>query len=127
MKLFNRYPHFNFELKDWFTRIQSAHPEAHISCAGRGRIDQEALYARKATKAHWGQSAHNYGIAIDVWELRDGLYTLDPKWFHSVMAPKLLKDIVWFGREGAPYYELPHFENSDWYPMVKNGTIQLVE
>lgn len=57
-KIFNRYPNVHAELRTWFEALQIENPDAHISSAGRGKIDQEVAFERGASKAHYGQSAH---------------------------------------------------------------------
>lgn len=94
---------------------------AHISQAGRGRIEQEALFLQGRSRAHWGESAHNYNMAIDVFRLMPGGGLYDVPWFREVIYPYVLNSnssedvqILWYGRRGAPYFELPHFEIEGW-------------
>lgn len=122
-KIFDRYPGFYAPLKSWFELLQSQHPEAHISCAGRGQMDQEALFQKKATRARWKQSAHNYNCAIDLFELggknKSDLY--EKAWFDSVVKPAVLRsqetcgvDLTWYGMPGSSFFELPHIEVKGW-------------
>lgn len=126
-QLFLKYPGFHQPLKDWFELLQSKHPEAHISCAGRGAEDQNALLFRGATKAHFGQSAHNWNAAIDLFQLKDGTYNLDKDWFEAVIVPALTSDLCWYGRPDAPYPERPHIEIASWNEMAKNGILKIVD
>jgi hypothetical protein len=90
----------------------------HCSCAGRGQQEQEELFLKKATRAHWKESAHNYNVAMDLFELRNGQYTLDHQWFLKVVNPTLGDWQDWYGRPNAPFWELPHVEVKDWH-LVK--------
>ena len=126
-QLFNKYPNFYQPLRDWFTALQSSHPEAHISCAGRGEIDQNALFERGATKAKFGESAHNWNAAIDIFQLKDGQYNLDDSWFQLVVVPALTDDLNWYGKPHAIFYERPHVEWLSWNSMAKNGLLSLIE
>ena len=98
-----------------------------MSCAGRGELDQEAVFIRKASRAKWTESSHNWNAALDLFEL-DG----DPKdiyerrWFDQVLAPELLDWIVWYGRPGSSFNELPHIEIRDWHYQILKGTLKLV-
>lgn len=127
--IFGRFPGFYAALKDWFKEFQHYHPEAHISCAGRGRQDQEALLIRKATRAAWGKSAHNFNAAIDLFEMGgtspSNIY--EPHWFESVLKPQLPKFVTWYGAIGAPFPELPHVEVTEWRSLAHQGVLKLVE
>lgn len=125
--LFNRYAEFYKPLKDWFFDLQTQFPDMHISCAGRGMVDQMALFQRGATKAKWGQSAHNFNAAIDIFQLKKGQAAWDLAWFDTVVGPHLPADITWYGRLDAPYFELPHCEWTPWSQKAKEGILTLVE
>lgn len=128
-KIFNRYPHFYKPLKDWFKALQAKHHEAHISCAGRGRQEQEDAYARGASRAHWGESAHNYNAAIDIFEQsgdRKNIY--ERAWFASVIAPNLPDFLDWYGQAGVSgFRELPHVEVKYWSGLAQKKILKLVE
>lgn len=124
----NQYEFFYVPLWAWFVDFQRTHPEAHISCAGRGMVDQEAAYQRKATRARWRYSSHNYGAALDLFVITPGESNIYPvAWFNQVLSPELPAWINWYGRKGSPFFELPHVEISDWRDLVASGDLQLVE
>lgn len=128
MEIFDRYPGFYEPLRAWFEAFQMSHPEAHISCAGRGYEEQEALFQRRASRAHYGQSAHNYGAAIDVWENTGNASDIYEKtWFREVLKPRLTDWLNWYGEPGSSFYELPHIEVRNWKAMAKRKTLKLVE
>lgn len=125
--IFQRYPDFNSSLYNWFREFQKNCPESHISCAGRGRIDQEAAYARGATRAHWTQSSHNYNAAIDIFVMIPGAKDIYPReWFNTVLQPAIAPFLTWYGAIGSPFFELPHIELSGWKNMVATGAVKLV-
>ena len=121
-EIFGIYPGFHAGLKAWFQKVHSKFPDAHISCAGRGRIEQEAAYARGASQAHWGKSAHNYNMAIDLFRLDEtveGHYSLSRKWFEEVFAAFPLGDeFYWLGTEGSKFPEIPHVQVMGWADKV---------
>jgi len=124
----DRYPGFHIMLRAWFKAFQGLHPEAHISCAGRGELDQEAAFTNKTSRAHYGESAHNYNAAIDLFEMRgDSRNIYERDWFVNILKPALEPWQKWYGREGSPYPELPHVEVSDWKFLAKTGALSLVE
>lgn len=129
--LFDRYPGFHIGLRKWFLNIQNQYPEAHISCAGRGKLAQEECYKNKVSKSIWGQSPHNYNLAIDVFRQESKKSLFDRSWFEAVMLPFVVQQnmmddfqIDWFGMAGSPFYELPHFQVRHWrtlnFPLVKD-------
>jgi hypothetical protein len=130
-ELFDLYPGFNNELRLWFAAVRSTIFDAHISCAGRGKVDQEELFNRGASHAHWGKSAHNYGMAIDLFRLDPsvpGEYSLDRRWFLAMFeAFPIGKKFFWFGDPRAAFKELPHLEVENWYDLVVTESIPLVE
>lgn len=126
-EILDRYPGFHEELRIWFEAIQVLHPDCHCSAAGRGSVDQEAFYQRKASKAHYGQSAHNYNAAVDLFQLKDGKAVWDTEWFDDVIGANLYAQIVWYGESHSVYRELPHCEIADWKELVFQGKLKLVE
>lgn len=132
--IFNKYPGFHEGLKAWFKDIQKNHPEAHISAAGRGKADQEEFFKKGTSNAHYGQSSHNYGLAIDIFKLHDSGAEWPKEWFTAVVRLAVItnnKDgafkINWYGEPGSPYYELPHCEVANFKELIANGKAKLVE
>lgn len=125
-EIFNRYPKFNLILRTWFEKQQHAYHPFHISDAGRGHIEQETYFNRKSSLAHWGQSAHNYGCAIDTFFLIDGKYSLSVNLYNHYIIPSMPSWIEW-GARWKSFPELPHFELSGWRALAKTGQIVLVE
>ena len=80
-EIFDTYPNFNKALREWFTTFQKFHKEVHISCAGRGAKEQEAALKAKRSRAPFGESAHNWGCAIDIFVLIAGRDIYFEKWF----------------------------------------------
>lgn len=109
-------------------KFQNKNPEAHVSCAGRGEMDQEACFIRKASKARWGESSHNYGAGLDLFENSGNPKDIYEKnWFQVVLAPQLPEWMTWYGAPRSKFYELPHVEVTDWRQLVKDGKLKLVE
>jgi len=128
LSILGKYPGFYEPLMDWFLGFQARHPEAHISCAGRGREDQNKYYHAGASRARWGESAHNYNAALDFFEMgqsqRD-IYEIE--WFLHVLKPNLPTFVRWFGEPKSDFYELPHVEVANWKKLVSVGLLKLVE
>ncbi len=130
--IFNKYPEFHEGLRTWFKEIQKNNPDAHISAAGRGKEEQELYFKQKTSNARYGQSAHNYGLAIDVFRLHMNGAEWPKQWFISVIEPILDTHnnsassfkIKWYGKPGSPFYELPHFEIDGWRSMSQKKLVE---
>lgn len=127
--IFNRYPGFHSGLRRWFEDFQADHPEAHISCAGRGKQDQEDCFRKKASRAHFGQSSHNVNAAIDIFSEVPGKDIYDLDWYKKILAPEVPSWLAWYG---APEFkdkfpEFPHVELRAWRNLLAKGQLTLVE
>lgn len=128
LSIINRYPGFNENLKSWFVEFQKLHPEMHCSSAGRGKIDQEVFFQRGASRAHYGESSHNWNCGVDVFVIIKGENSLYPtSWFNNILSPGLPSFIEWYGKKGSKYFEFPHLEIKGWKEMAKKGILKLVE
>lgn len=128
VEIFATYPEFYAPLQAWFVALQAQHPEVHISCAGRGQVDQEVCFERGASRAHWLQSSHNFNAAIDTFVLSGGVATWPTPWYDNVIAPAIVgTPFSWYGAPGASFFELPHIEATDWKALAVAGTLQPVE
>jgi hypothetical protein len=95
MQIMNKYAGFNPQLKGWFILFQAKHHEAHISCAGRGFEAQEAAKLNKKSRAKYGESAHNYNCAIDIFVQLPGKDLYDKEWFEEILAPEVPYFLKW--------------------------------
>jgi hypothetical protein len=127
LQILARYPSLDAELGNWFCDLQFRQAELHVSCAGRGKIEQEECFQRGASKAHYGQSAHNYNCALDLFQLKNGNPVWDRTWFGEVVGKNLTRNLKWYGAAGAAFYELPHVEVAAWRDEAKLGLTRLVE
>lgn len=126
IEILNTYPGIDEDLAEWFRETQKTFNNFHIAEAGRGKIAQEKDFARGASRAHYGHSAHNYNAAIDTFFLVNGAYSLDERLFDAVVVD-LPFFIEWYGAKGAVFYERPHFEKIAWKYLADQGLLVLVE
>ncbi len=126
LAIIDKYPGFFLPLRNWFVTMQEKHPNFHVANAGRGKADQEVFFARGASNAHWGQSAHNFNCALDTFFEVNGNYSLDSSLYASVVQ-NLDPDVCWYGAPDAVYKERPHFEWKSWRTLRDAGAIKLVE
>lgn len=122
-EIIERYPSINQEVERFFWDLKSRFPELHAAEFGRDKINQELMFERGASRAHFGQSAHNYNAAVDVFFQVYGNYNTDIKRFLD-LEPFIPETIEWYGREGSKFYERPHFELKNWREMVEQGLLK---
>jgi hypothetical protein len=137
-EIFNKYPGFHVGLRAWLLALRKKDATAHISCAGRGKIDQEACVVAGTSKAHFGRSAHNFNLAIDIFRLthisgdsQALAVNYDRSWFRDVVGTAVFKhnsepdshylginmphfQLSWYGAPNAKFFELPHIEIMNW-------------
>jgi len=113
-------------LFQWFLEFQNDHPEAHISCAGRGEAEQKRCYEEGTSRAQWGESAHNWNAALDFFVNKPGdIY--NSEWFKNVLGPAIPDFLEWYGRPGSKFFELPHVQVKDWRKLRALGELDLVQ
>jgi len=87
--------------------------------------EQTALYAKGRTKpgkivtnAQAGQSAHNYGLAVDIAFQKNGVLSYDPNLYNLVytVARKLGFTL---GADWTGFSDKPHFEYPNWQHAIK--------
>lgn len=125
-KIFNKYPGFNNDLKNWFKFLQCNYPEAHIMCAGRNEKEQEYLYKYKSSMNRYGQSAHNYNAAIDIFRMHNGKFNIDKEWFNDVVLKNINDKINWHGLKGDEKYNIQHIELKNWRELKTQRILKLV-
>lgn len=130
--IFDCYPGFHLGLRTWFFLLQADNRDAHISWAGRGREDQERYFKSGASRAHYGESAHNYNLALDIFRVTHNGAEWPQRWFETVVGPAVDRwnatmvkafEIEWYGAPGAEFFEFPHCQVRDWrklnFPLVE--------
>jgi hypothetical protein len=105
----------------WFYELKDQFPTAHISCAFRGKEEQDRMVLEKASLLKWPHSKHNVMVkgqpnarAIDLFSLNDegeaefriGFYVQIANWLEDRESP-----ISWGGR--WRWSDPPHFELKD--------------
>lgn len=127
IELMDKYSGLNPALRDWFVKFQIGNPIFHISCAGRGYVDQEKAKFEKRSRAAYGESAHNYNCAIDLFIDSPGVGLYDKELFIQALYGKLPEFLNWYGYPGSEFFELPHIEIKAWKNLLASGFVQLVE
>lgn len=94
-----------------------------VTCTLRTDAEQTALYAQGrtapghiVTNAKAGQSAHQYGLAIDIVPMVNGKpdwHGTDPVWSEIGVLGEAA-GLGWLGAPGSSFPEEPHFELPDW-------------
>lgn len=109
--------------------------ELKVICGLRNKADQDKAYANGASKAKWGQSWHNYGMAIDFGCFKGSTYldSSNPKLASSVY--KAIGQVIGeygieWGGNWKSFKDEPHFQidlgrsspNSTDRKQLENGT-----
>lgn len=93
-----------------------------VICGYRGKAEQEEAYRTGHSKAKFGRSAHNYGLAVDCipYPFKNEDWK-DVQRFRD-MAKHILQaaenvgvEVTWGGT--WKMFDTPHFELSDWRNM----------
>lgn len=123
-KILHAFPGFEPSLEQWFLDFQKSFPEAHVSSAGRGKEEQEKAFKTGRSKARWGESPHNFNLALDIFRLTLNGAQFDAVWYRDVLAPAVAKNpsLTW-GGNWKRFRDMPHVEITNWKDLVK----QLVE
>lgn len=112
--ILDKYPGFNEELRKWFKELQKNHPDAHISCAGRGKNEQEQWFKQGKSKAHYEQSAHNYNCALDFFRLTVNGADFSSDWYRELIGPEAKKAGFDWAGDWKSFKELVHVEVKDF-------------
>lgn len=90
----------------------------------RGRVAQEKAFALGNSKAHFGQSAHNWSpsVAVDVvpypidWNNLQRFRDLNVVVRRVAAKQGVADNITWGG--SWKFQDMPHYELSDWKQLV---------
>ncbi len=103
-----------------------------VTCTYRSLSEQAALYAQGRTKpgpivtrAQPGQSAHNFGLAVDVVPLRNGKPVwdaADPVW-DAVGECGMAAGLEWLGVPGSSFPETAHFQHPQWKLLAQQRRV----
>lgn len=105
----------------FYQSFRTANPDGHVSCGLRGEAEQEADYDAGTSRAHFGQSAHNFGLALDWFRLTlAGGANFDSQWFKLTLAPAAqIAGLVW-GGHFTTIRDLPHVEVANFHAIAGN-------
>lgn len=119
---------FRLRAEAWEARCKAAGLDVLIYCTLRSNAEQDALYAQGRTKpgdivtwAQGGQSAHNYGLALDFVPLVNG----KPQWAPgSALYLQAIALAESEGMEAAARWplkkrEYPHLQEPNWKDYAK--------
>jgi peptidoglycan L-alanyl-D-glutamate endopeptidase CwlK len=101
-----------------------------VTCTSRTEAEQAALYAQGrttggaiVTNARPGQSAHQYGLGMDVVPIVNGKPDwsgTDPLWL-EIGALGQARGLQWLGAPDSPFREAAHFQVPEWRSLVDSG------
>lgn len=107
----------------WLADCEAAGIDVLVTCTLRTGQDQAVLYAQGrttpgpiVTNAKPGESAHNYGLGIDVVVMVHG----KPDWsgtsplWTEIANLAQARGLQWLGAPDSPFKEQAHFQDPNW-------------
>jgi len=123
-------PEFRALVDPWLAACKAQGIDLLVTCTLRTMAEQEALYeqgrtkpGRVVTNAKPGESAHNYGLAVDVVPLVNGKPVwdaMDPLW-QTVGDLGMSHRLEWLGAPHSPFFECAHFQFPRWRDLLSEG------
>lgn len=117
------------DLQDLMNEALSESPcDFSIVCGVRGRAEQEKAIAEGKSRAHFGQSPHNYqpSFAVDIcpYDHARGLVWNDDRLWsmvldHIAQVAEEMGIEVKFGRDFHSIVDKPHIELANWKELAK--------
>lgn len=108
----------------FLSACKAAGADILVTCSRRSNDEQTALWNQGrttpghiVTNAKAGQSAHNYGLAIDVVPMVNGKpdwHGADPVW-QTIGKLGQAAGLTWLGASDSKFKEMAHFEHPDWH------------
>lgn len=118
-------PEFRKLVDLWLADCHSINLDVLVYCTVRSNEEQDALYAQGrtvpgkiVTNAHAGQSAHNYGLAIDFVPLENGKPRWDggnPLYLHAIAIAEA-RGLESLCKSAFP--EWAHLQMKNWHSMI---------
>ena len=98
----------------------------YCHCCNRGQHEQTNLFVRGVTKARAGQSAHNYGLAIDVihsvkaWDIDRKAWAFLGHMGKEISVQSGI-EVTWGG--DWKFWDPSHWELRDWKTLSKTRSL----
>jgi len=112
------------DLKRWWFAFQAAAAKQSIPlrCHNgyRGQAWQDRLKAEGHSKASWGQSPHNFGLAVDIIHTTLAWVNMPPDGWQVLgalgkeVARRRGLDLTWGGDPDFGFYDPAHWQYRDW-------------
>ena len=124
------HPDFRALVDPWLASCRAEGIDILVTCTRRTLAEQQALYdqgrtkpGRIVTNAKPGQSAHNFGLAVDVVPLVNG----KPVWdamdhiWQTVGDLGMSHRLEWLGAPHSEFVEMAHFQFPRWRDLLSEG------
>lgn len=126
-KLDDLRPEVRPQVDAFLAACEAAGLDVLVTCTLRSNAEQDALYAQGrtsvghiVTNAKAGQSAHQYGLALDFVPMVNG----KPDWVGShpiwdqIGEFGVAAGLTWLGSPHSRFPEKPHMEHPDWRSLA---------
>ena len=111
----------------WLADCKAQGIDVLVTCTLRTNAEQDALYAQGrttpgavVTNARAGQSAHNYGLALDIVPLINGKADWSgtgPIW-DEIANLGQARGLEWLGAPSSRFKESAHFQLPNWRTLA---------
>lgn len=111
----------NQELLDFYRKFREVRLDGHVSCCYRGPEAQEEAFRTGTSKAHFGESPHNYALAVDFFQLTQAQgAAFSMPWYRNYLKPACeAAGLTWGG--SFSFVDGPHAELKNWKELAKKG------
>ena len=100
-------------------RFRGYKQDAHVSWGLRGQDDQEKFLAAGTSKAAFGESPHNFGMALDWFRLHQNGAEFNVDWYLRFLVPAAREAGLRCGADWPKFKDYPHVEIADWKLLTK--------
>ena len=126
-KLEDLAPQFRDRFLAWLGACKERGMDLLVTCTYRSKAEQDAEYAkgrtvpgRKVTNAQAGQSAHNFGLALDFVPMENGR----PQWNAEHPAWRQAGNLcptygLEWGGSWSKFRDMPHVQVPSWKGLVQ--------
>jgi peptidoglycan L-alanyl-D-glutamate endopeptidase CwlK len=106
-------------LQEFTRKFRSKNLNAHISWGYRGKEDQEKFLKLGTTKAKFGESPHNFGLALDFFTIAStGQADWSKEFFENILAPAAKEADLEWGGSWKSLKDMPHVEIKNWKSKI---------
>jgi hypothetical protein len=113
-------------LQQFAKEFRQNNVDAHISWGFRGEADQNHFKVIGTTNASFGESPHNFGLALDWFRLAGNGAEFNRDWYSRRLAPAAKAAGLAWGGDWKSLKDYPHIEIKDWKSVRKSAKTTII-